>query len=73
MERRGAGILLVMAVSLALPAAAGAATKTVQVGPYGAKRKAFENASGDANAFFRRVITIHKNDSVRWKINGSTR
>ena len=59
-----------MAVSLALPAVAGAATKTVQVGPYGAKRKAFANASGDGNAFFRRVITIHKNDSVRWKMNG---
>ncbi len=70
MQRRCAGLLLVVAVSFALPAAAGAATKTVQVGPYGAKRKAFEKASGDANAFFRRVITIHKNDSVRWKING---
>lgn len=69
MLRRSAGFALAV-VSLALPAAAGAATKTVQVGPYGGSQKAFQDAAGDSNAFFRRVITIHKNDSVRWKNNG---
>jgi plastocyanin len=70
MHLRSAGITLALAVSLALPAAAGAATKTVQVGPPGPQQKAFQDAFGDGNAFFRRVITIHKNDSVRWQLNG---
>jgi plastocyanin len=70
MQARIAGLALVASASLAVPSAAGAATKTVQAGPFGAKAKEFQDAFGDANAYFRRVITIHKGDKVRWKING---
>jgi plastocyanin len=61
---------LVAAAALAAPAAAGAATKTVQVGPFGAQAKQFQDAFGDANAYFRRTVTIHRGDRVRWKNNG---
>jgi len=69
MHARTAGALVAAAV-LVSPAAAGAATKTVQAGPFGAKAKEFQAAFGDANAYFRRTITIHRGDKVRWKING---
>src|SRR5918992_201029 len=70
MHRRTAGLALVAAVTLALPAAAGAATKTVQAGPYGKQAKAFQDAFGDANSYFRKTVTIRKGDKVRWRING---
>jgi plastocyanin len=54
---------------LAAPAAAGAATKTVQAGPF-AKGRQFQQAVGDANEYFRRTITIRRGDRVRWRING---
>ena len=69
MHARTAGVLVVTAALFA-PAAAEAATKTVQAGPFGAKAKQFQDAFGDANAYFRRTVTIHKGDKVRWKING---
>jgi plastocyanin len=69
MHARFAGAV-VGAVALAFPAAAGAATKTVQAGPFGKQAAAFQDAFGDANAFLRRTVTIHKGDKVRWKING---
>jgi plastocyanin len=69
MRARIAGALVV-AAALVAPAAAGAATKTVQAGPFGPKAKEFQDAFGDANAYFRRTVTIHKGDKVRWKING---
>jgi plastocyanin len=69
MHARIAGALVAAAVLVA-PAAAGAATKTVQAGPFGPKAKDFQDALGDANAYFRRTVTIHKGDKVRWKING---
>jgi plastocyanin len=68
MHARIAGALAVVAV-LAAPAAAGAATKTVQSGPF-AKGAQFQQAVGDANQFFRRTITIRRGDRVRWRING---
>jgi plastocyanin len=69
---------LALTALLAVPAAASAATKTVQAGPPPSQAAKFANASGannpfpdaDGNAFFRKTITIHKGDSVRWKING---
>jgi plastocyanin len=70
MQARIVGLALVATVSLALPGAASAATKTVQVGPFGAQATKFQAAFGDGNAFFRRVVTIHKGDSVRWTNNG---
>ena len=69
MRARTAGVLVAFAV-LAAPATAGAATKTVQAGPFGAAPKQFQDAVGDANAFFRRTVTIHRGDRVRWKLNG---
>jgi plastocyanin len=68
MHARTAGALVAVAV-LAAPATAGAATKTVQAGPF-AKQKQFQAAFGDANEFFRRTITIHRGDKVRWINNG---
>jgi plastocyanin len=72
MHGRVAGLAaLAVTVTLVAPGAAGAATKTVQVGPYGkAAPKQFQQAVGDANQFFRRTVTIRRGDSVRWKING---
>jgi plastocyanin len=71
MQGRVASVALTLAVLLAVPAVAGAATKTVQAGPpSGPVAKQFQDASGDANQFFRRTITIRKGDRVRWKING---
>ena len=64
----GAAITLV--VLLAVPTVASAATKTVQAGPPGSQTAQFQDAFGDANNFFRKVTTIHKGDSVKWKING---
>jgi plastocyanin len=72
MHGRVAGVSLGLAVAVALgvPSLAGAATKTVQAGPFGASQRDFQTAVGDANQFFRRTVTIHRGDSVRWKING---
>jgi plastocyanin len=70
MHGRITGLALVATFSLALPAAAGAATKNVEAGPFGSQAKRFGAAAGDANQYFRRVVTIHKGDKVQWKING---
>jgi len=69
MHARIAGALVAVA-ALAAPAAAGAATKTVQAGPFGAQATQFQDAFGDANAYFRKTVTIHRGDRVRWRING---
>jgi plastocyanin len=74
MHGRVAGLAgLAVAAALVVPGVAGAATKTVQAGPFGPQAKQFvegELPIGDANQFFRRTVTIHRGDSVRWKING---
>jgi plastocyanin len=78
MHGRGVTAVIALAATLAVPAAASAATKTVQAGPPPSQAPKFANASGannpfpdaDANAFFRKTITIRKGDSVRWLING---
>jgi plastocyanin len=70
MHGRLAGLAVALTVLLALPAAAGAATKTVQVGPFGTQQAKFQAAAGDGNAFYRHTITIHKGDKVRWINNG---
>jgi plastocyanin len=72
MHGRAAGVSLALAVAVALvvPSLAGAATKTVQAGPFGSAQKDFQDAFGDANQFFRRTVTIRRGDSVRWRING---
>jgi plastocyanin len=70
MHGRLAGLAVALTVLLALPAAASAATKTVQVGPFGAQAQKFQAAFGDGNQFYRHTITIHKGDKVRWINNG---
>ena len=45
---------LTLAVTLGVPAAAHAATKTVSAGQF-AQGKQFQDASGDANAYFARA------------------
>jgi plastocyanin len=69
MQGRVAIPALALAAVLAVPATAGAATKTVEAGPF-AKQKQFEAAFGDGNQYYRRQVTIHKGDSVKWEING---
>jgi plastocyanin len=62
---------LVTGAALLVPATASAATKTVQVGPFGAAAtRDLQGAAADANAFFRKTTTIHQGDRVRFKING---
>ena len=70
MHGRVVGAAITLVVLLAVPAVASAATKTVQAGPPGSQTAQFQEAFGDANNFFRKVTTIHKGDSVKWKING---
>jgi plastocyanin len=70
MHGRVAGAGLALVAALAVPAVANAATKTVQAGPFGAQAKAFQDAFGDGNEYYRRVVTIRRGDTVRWKING---
>jgi plastocyanin len=71
MKARNAGATLAAAALLITPATAGAATKTVQAGPFGkANQKKFQDAFADANAYFRKSVTIRKGDSVLWRING---
>src|SRR5215204_5423380 len=61
----GAGVTLMLAAP-----AAGAATRTVEAGPFGAAVGKFEAATGDANMYFRRVIKVHKGDKITWHMNG---
>ena len=70
MHGRVVGAAIALVVLLAVPAVASATTKTVQAGPPGSQTAQFQQAFGDANNFFRKVTTIHKGDSVKWKING---
>ncbi len=78
MHGRVVGAAIALVVLLAVPAVASAATKTVQAGPPASQAAKFANASGannpfpdaDGNDFFRKTTTIHKGDSVKWKING---
>ncbi len=61
-------VVLVMAVGvLAAPAAAGAATKTVTMGPTPKQGKVLQQQlASDANQFFPGNVTIHAGDSVRF-------
>jgi plastocyanin len=74
MHGRGAAVALSLAAALLMPAVAGAATKTVQAGPFGPAAGQLvgedQRPFGDANQYFRKTVTIHRGDRVRWKING---
>jgi len=54
-------------VAAALPAAADAATKTVDAGTPASAQRSFRAHDADANAFFPRTITIRVGDSVRFR------
>jgi len=70
MSRRAVGAATALAVALAVPAAADAATKKVQAGPFGPVGKQIFDAGGDGNQYYRRTVTIHRGDKVKWINNG---
>jgi plastocyanin len=55
-------------LTVLLPAAAQGATRTVIAGPP-VKAKGLPTGA-DSNAFFRKTVTVHVGDKVKWKING---
>jgi plastocyanin len=60
-------VVLSLAVALATPAAASAATKTVTMGATPKQAKVLQRQlSSDANQFFRSTVTIHVGDAVRF-------
>jgi plastocyanin len=80
-RRSGLGILCMLTCvgALALPAAAGARTKTVTAGPPNSIRKVaakflpksfVKTYSPDVNAFFGRRTTIHVGDTVSFLLHG---
>src|SRR3954454_12551931 len=56
--------------SLAVPAAASAATKSVVAGPPIKKAPAGVPKDGDINSFFPKSVKIHAGDSIKWTIAG---
>jgi plastocyanin len=62
--------LLVVAAGLLVPAGAHAATKAVIAGPAAAKPPKGFPKDGDTNAFYRKTVSIHVGDKVRWTLNG---
>jgi plastocyanin len=61
---------LALAVALLVPAGASAATKKLFAGPPVSKPPAGAPKDGDTNAFYRKLVTIHVGDKVRWTLNG---
>ena len=62
---RGA-LCAALGVLLAVPCAAQAAEKTVQMGVPRASQRAFESTASDVNDFFPHQVTIHVGDTVRF-------
>jgi plastocyanin len=67
---RSRAAILAAFVVFAIPATAGAASKTVGAGPPLAKPPAGVPQYSDATQFFRTTTTIHVGDSVKWKFYG---
>jgi plastocyanin len=61
-------VAAVAAATLVPAALAQGATRTVVAGPPG--KVAGTPPDGDSNAFYRKTVTIHVGDKVKWKING---
>jgi plastocyanin len=57
-----------IAATAVVPAAAQGATRTVVAGPPG--KVAGTPPDGDTNAYYRKTVTVHVGDKVKWKING---
>jgi plastocyanin len=69
----GRGVAAGVAVLVGALASAGgaaAATKTVVAGPPVAKAPKGVPRDADVNLFYRKTVTIHAGDRVRWRING---
>jgi plastocyanin len=70
LSRMRAFALLALTAGLLVPAGAQAATKSVTAGPPVKKLPKGTPKDGDTNAFFRKTVTIHVGDKVRWTRNG---
>ena len=68
MSRTRKLVAVAIGVTALAPAAAQAATRTVVAGP--PAKVAGIPRDGDSNAFYRRTVTIHVGDKVRWAFNG---
>jgi plastocyanin len=64
-SRAGAGAVVAL-LALALPGAAQAATKTVNMGIPPSAGKAFQPLGVDVNDFFPHGVTIHKGDKIKF-------
>jgi plastocyanin len=70
-RRTGVRVALCVAgVTAALPATAGAITKTVYAGEPPAASKVLAHYGASVNAFFLNRVTIHREDSVKFLSNG---
>ena len=65
---RGIALVAVAATALVPAAAAQGATRTVTAGPPGKVKG--QPKDGDVNAFFRKTVTVHVGDKVKWTMNG---
>ena len=70
MSHRIKAAIAVGVAVLAVPAAASAATKTVDMGTPISSQKAFQKAFADANDFFPHGATIHVGDSIKFVPTG---
>jgi plastocyanin len=62
--------VLVIAAGALVPAGAQAATKNVVAGPPVKKLPVGAPKDGDSNAFFRKTVTVHVGDKVKWTLAG---
>jgi len=61
-------VVAIAATTLVPAAAAQGATRTITAGPPG--KVAGTPKDGDTNAFYRKSVTVHVGDKVKWKFNG---
>ena len=69
-QRMAKSFALGLTLALAVPVAAQAATKSVDMGVPRAAQKSFEPTASDVNDFFPHKVTIHVNDTVRFVPTG---
>jgi plastocyanin len=61
-------VVAIAATTLVPAAAAQGATRTITAGPPG--KVAGTPKDGDTNAFYRKTVTVHVGDKVKWKFTG---